>query len=124
MAAKPVKVGPRDMEKESFWRRQVESFSGWDGRIVDYCRRRGIRPDHFYWWRREPKANAYSIWCEFQEVIVVPTGEESFVLDGEFGGLFFFKQIGAMWLSREWFSAANPARMRCWSSRKATSNCQ
>lgn len=53
MAAKPVKVGPRDMEKESFWRRQVESFSGWDGRIVDYCRRRGIRPDHFYWRRRE-----------------------------------------------------------------------
>ncbi len=70
------------------------------------------------------RANAYSLGDQFQEVIFAPAGCQPFVFGTQFEGFPRLSRFRAIRLSREWFSAAKPLRIRWWSSLKETSNCQ
>ena len=43
----------RNMEKELYWRNQVEQWHRSGQSIVTYCRNNGIKAPTFQWWKRE-----------------------------------------------------------------------
>ena len=48
-----AKRGTRDLEKESLWRRRLETHAGSGQSVRGWCRDYGVTETAFYWWRRE-----------------------------------------------------------------------
>ena len=43
----------RDLEKEKYWRSQVDEWHRSGKSVVSYCREHGIKSATFHWWKRE-----------------------------------------------------------------------
>jgi len=51
----------RDADKEKFWRKTMAESCGSGQSVRDFCRKRGLRENLFYHWRRELKTREAEI---------------------------------------------------------------